>query len=68
MSDLNGETRYRLTVVIEEFDVVDGAEKPPEAVSSVEVKDAVFTHFNDVKAAQVKLSGQTMEEIPDYEE
>ena len=68
MSDLDGVTQYRLTVDIEEFDVVNGIEKPPETVSSVEVKDAVFANFNDAKAAQVKLSGNKMEEIPDYED
>lgn len=68
MSDLDGKTKYRVTVGLEEVEVVNGIEQTPESVSSIDVKDMEYDNYDDAKAAQVKLSGHKMEDIPDYED
>ncbi len=68
MSDLDGNTKYRVTVGLEEVETVNGIEQTPETLSSIDAKDMEYDNFEDAKAAQVKLSGHKMEEIPDYED
>ncbi len=63
MSDAECKTTYRLVVGIEEIESVDGRANKPEEVSTIEVKDSECSSFDAIKAAQIELSGQTMEVI-----
>ena len=68
MSEADGKTTYRLTVGIEEIEWMDGRPGKAEELSTIEVKDSECSTFAEIKAAQVKLSGQTMEIIDGPEE
>lgn len=61
MSEFEGKTTYVLTVGIEEIVWMDGRPSKAEELSTMEVKDSECSTFAKIKAAQVKLSGQTME-------
>lgn len=63
MSDAEAKTTYRLFVGIESVDWVGGRPSKPEEVGTIEVKDSECSSFDEIKAAQIKLSGQTMEVI-----
>lgn len=68
MSDSELKTTYRLFVGVETIDWVDGRPGKPEEVGTVEVKDGEYDRYDKAKAAQIKLSGQTMEIINEPQE
>lgn len=68
MSDIELKTTYRVFVGVETIDWVDGRPGKPEEVGTIEVKDAEYDRYDDAKAAQIKLSGQTMEIADEQQE
>lgn len=68
MSEAEGKTTYRLTVGIEQTEYIDGRPSRPEELSTMEVMDSECSTFKEIKAAQVRLSGQTMEIADEQQE
>lgn len=61
MSDAELKTTYRLFVGVETIDWVDGRPGKPVEVGTIEVKGGEYDQYDKAKAAQIELSGQTME-------